>query len=350
MGEVPDASWFRAPGRVNLMGDHTDYNDGFVLPVAIDRDCVIVARRRDDGVVRARSLDVEPADGVVEIPADGSAEPASVEPAWGRHVAAVVRELAERGRSPVGIDAALSSTVPTGAGLASSAALEVACALALADAADFSLPAEELARACQRAEHAATGVPCGIMDQLASLAGVAGHALLIDCRSLAVEPVPLPPGVAIAVVHSGVERTLADSEYAERRAACEAIAVELSIPALRDARLEDVADRPLARHVVNENARVHRTAGALAARDVPALRALFAESHASLRDDYGVSTPEVDALVTALVAAGAIGARLTGAGFGGSVVALVERDEVARFSHERDAFACEAADGAGPCS
>jgi galactokinase len=344
------------------MGDHTDYNDGFVLPVAIDRECVAAARVRDDGVVRVRSLDVDPGDAVVEIPADGSAEPTAVEPAWGRYVAAVVRVLAESGRAPVGIEAVIASTVPPGSGLASSAALEVACALALADAAGFSLSRDELARACQRAEEAATGVPCGIMDQLASLAGEAGSALLVDCRSLELQPVSLPAGVAVLVVHSGVSRALAESEYAQRRAACEAIARELGVPALREARPADVKERPLARHVVSENERVVATAEALAAGDTAALGALFAASHASLRDDYRVSTPEVDALVRALIDAGALGARLTGAGFGGCVVALVERPDAARVADDacaryraetgRDptAFVCEAVAGAGPCS
>ena len=344
------------------MGDHTDYNDGFVLPVAIDRECVVAARPRGDGVVFVRSLDVGPDDALVDVPADGTAEPATVEPAWGRYVAAVVRALAEAGRPPVGVEAVVASTVPPGAGLGSSAALEVAVAVALADTARFELPRDELALACQRAEREATGVPCGIMDQLASLAGELGRALLVDCRSLAVEPVPLPADVAILVVHSGVSRALAESEYAERRAACEAIARDLGIAALRDAQAADVADRPLARHVVSENARVHGAAEALASGDTAALGELFAASHASLRDDFGVSTPELDALVRALVAAGAVGARLTGAGFGGSVVALVARSDAERVAAEacaryraetrRDptAFVCEAVAGAGRCS
>jgi galactokinase len=340
------------------MGDHTDYNDGFVLPVAIDRDCLAAARVREDGVVRVRSLDVDPGESVVELPADGSADPAAVEPPWGRYVAALVRVLAESGRAPVGVEAVIASTVPPRAGLGSSAALEVACALALADSAGFSPPPRELALACQRAEQAATGVPCGIMDQLASLAGEPGRALLVDCRSLAVEPVPLPAGVAILVVHSGVSRALAESEYAERRAACEAIARHLGVAALRDARPDDVAERPLARHVVSENVRVLATAEALASGDVDALGALFAASHASLRDDYGASTPELDALVEALVEAGVFGARPTGAGFGGCVVALVGRSDAGRVAdaacaryraqtgREPTAFVCEAVGGA----
>ncbi len=358
LGEGAEIRWFRAPGRVNLMGDHTDYNEGFVLPAAIDRDCLIGARTRADGRVLVRSLDVDSDGAVVELAADGGDDPERVEPAWGRYVAGVVRELAERGRQPVGMDAALSSTVPQGSGLSSSAALEVACAVALGGVAGFELPTGELAAACQRAELVATGVPCGIMDQLVSLEGRADAALLIDCRSLAVGQVQLPPGLAILAVHSGLPRALADSAYAERRAACEASAARLGLAALRDATPEDVADDPFARHVVSENQRVLDTARAIAESDLGGLGPLFAASHASLRDDYRVSTPELDALVEALVDAGALGARLTGAGFGGCAVALVRREDaqiVAERAVERyraeigidpTAFLCRAVDGA----
>lgn len=328
------------------MGDHTDYHDGFVLPVAIDRETVVGFRPTTDGHVRLRSLDL---DGAVNVSADGTADPAAVEPPWGRMVAAVVRALATRGRSPVGIDGALVSTVPIGAGLSSSAALAVAVAGALCDAAAMTLPPAELARVAQDAEHQATGVPCGIMDQLASVAGRAGHALLIDCRSLAVTPVPVPDDVAIVIVHSGAPRALATSEYAHRRAACDDAARSLALPALRDATLDQVADSPLARHVVTENARVTAMASALAAGDRVRIAALMAASHESLRDDFAVSTPALDEIVETLVGAGAIGARLTGAGFGGCVVALVDRgrlEDVLGAVPGYEAFVCTAADGA----
>jgi galactokinase len=354
----PDPPRFtRAPGRVNLMGDHTDYNDGLVLPLAIDRDCLAAWRPRADGRVVARSLEL---DGVVEVAADGSDQPGAVEPAWGRFAAGVVRALATRGRPPIGLDVAVSSTVAPGSGLSSSAALEVALALAAASAAGFELPARELARVCQEAEHLATGVPSGLMDQLASLFGRAGHALLIDCRNLDIEPVALPSILAVVVVHSGLPRTLAGSAYAERRAACEAVAAELGVAALRDARPEQVADAPRARHVVSENQRVLDTAAALRAGDVGALGPLLLASHLSLRNDFEVSTPELDLLVDLLVESGAPGARLTGAGFGGCVVALVQRnhaDDVAaktvrRYREatglEAEAFVVRAVDGAGP--
>jgi galactokinase len=322
------ARGFRAPGRVNLMGDHTDYYEGLVLPLAIELECVVASSRNEDGRVRVRSLDEEPA---VEVGGDGADEGAP--PGWGRYVAGVVRALAERGREPAGIDAVLASSVPPGSGLSSSAALEVALALALCDAAGLDLDATELALACQRAEHLATGVPSGIMDQLAATSGAEGHALLIDCRSLEHERVPMPEGLEVLVVHSGKDRELEDTPYAERRAAGEAIASALGLDSLRDATLEQVADEPIARHVVTENERVRRTAAALATGDRAALAELFTASHRSLRDDYRVSTPELDLLVAALIEAGAVGARLTGAGFGGAVVALCEAGAAEAVAH-----------------
>ena len=348
---------FRAPGRVNLIGDHTDYNEGFVLPLAIGLGCTVRATPRSDGVVHVTSLDVSEE---VVVAADGSTEPTDVQPEWGRYAGGVVRTLAARGRPPVGIDAVISSTVPLGAGLSSSAALEVALALALCDAADFTMPPLELARACQDAELIATGVPVGIMDQLASLAGRRGHALLIDCRTLEVEPIELPAKLTVVIVHSGVSRTLVGSAYAERRRTCEMAAARLGLRALRDATPEQVADEPRARHVVSENARVLEAARALAAGAIDELGPLLSASHASLRDDFEVSTPELDALVEELVAAGALGARLTGAGFGGCVVGLARRDSAegvveeaagrywARTGRQPRAFVCRPADGAGP--
>jgi galactokinase len=349
-----DPSWFRAPGRVNLVGDHTDYNEGFVLPFAIDRDCVVAGYPTKG--VRVRSLDLG---GVVEIEADGSTEPATVEPAWGRYVAGVVRELARLGRPAVGLDALVASEVPLGSGLSSSAALEVACAVALAAIAEWEIAPRALAEACRSAEETATGVPCGIMDQLASVAGRAGEALLIDCRSLEIRPVPLPDELAVLVVHSGLRRSLDRTPYAQRRRACEELAAKLGLRALRDADEREVADEPLGRHVVSENRRVHEVADALDAGDLTRIGRLLSESHASLRDDFGVSTPELDVLVEELVGAGALGVRLTGAGFGGCVVAACDAGSVrgvattatARYREraglEPAAFVCRAADGAG---
>jgi galactokinase len=357
-GELPHperARWFRAPGRVNLVGDHTDYNDGLVLPFAIDRSCVVAAVPAS--TVRIRSLDL---DAGVEIRADGSTDPASVSPSWGRYVAGVVRELAAAGRPPAGLEAVLASDVPLGSGLSSSAALEIACAVALADAADWHPGEGVLAEACRVAEETATGVPCGIMDQLVSLAGRDGAALLIDCRLLELHPVPLPDRLAVLVVHSGIARSLDASGYGERRRACEALARRLGLDTLRDATAEQVADEPLGRHVVSENARVLEAERALEQEDLEALGRIFGRSHVSLAEDFRVSTPELDTLVDVLVHAGAYGARLTGAGFGGCAVAACDIETVARVAREATAgyrertrleptaFVCRPVAGAGP--
>jgi galactokinase len=316
--------WFRAPGRVNLMGDHTDYNDGLVLPIAVQLEVVLAAVTTADGRVRLRSLEkAEP----VDVAADGSDEPSHSSPAWGRYVAGVVRALAQRGRPAAGVDGVLASSLPLGSGLSSSAALEVAVALALCSAGGLDLEPSELALACREAEHSATGVPSGVMDQLASAAARHGHALLVDCRTLEVKHVPMPDSVGVLVVHSGVSRTLGGTAYMDRADATRRLAASLGVPALRDASLDDVRADPLGRHVVTENERVRGAARALATGDLDALGHLFAESQRSLRDDYRVSTPELDALVDELGAAGAQGARLTGAGFGGAVVAVCERGE-----------------------
>ena len=310
-----------APGRVNLLGEYTDVIDGLVLPLAIDLATTVTGTRGGDAVVLRSADEAEPAVVPLEV-----AEPAAVTPGWARYVAGVVAEL----RPAQGFAGTVSTTVPIGAGLSSSAALEVAVALALG----FEGDARELARLCRRAEQRASGVPCGIMDQLASAAGVAGHALLIDCADLAVTPVPLPEGVEVRVVHSGQARSLATSAYAERAAALAAAAEALGRP-LRllagpgalgelDA-IEDPLVRRRARHAVSENLRVRALADALAAGDLAAAGGLLAESHRSMRDDLAISTPVVDALVARLAATpGVIGARLTGAGFGGCVVALAE--------------------------
>jgi galactokinase len=204
--------------------------------------------------------------------------------------------------------------------------MSVALTLALADAAALTVEALELAQLARAAEVASTGVEIGLMDQIASVFGRDGHALLVDCRDDTIRPVPIAPDVALLVVHCGLPRTVADSEYAARRAECEAVAARLGVPSLRDATAAQVADEPRARHVVSENARVHETAAALADGDLARLGTLFLASHASLRDDYCVSTRELDVLVEVLVDAGAAGARLTGAGFGGCVVAVAPRE------------------------
>lgn len=346
---------FRAPGRVNLIGGQVDYHEGWVVSLAIDRDVVVHATARDDGRVTARSSDF---DGDVDIAADGRDDPPGTRPVWGRAVAGVTRVLAERGRAAVGADLAVSSTLPVGAGLSSSAAFEVACALALSDAAGFALHGTDLARAAQTAEHIATGVPCGIQDQMASVHGRAGHAIFLDCRTLEVEQVPIPAELSVLVVHSGVPRALENTAYAQRRAESEAVAAKLGLRVLRDATLEQVRDLPRGRHAVTEMERVQEFARALRARDLDALGPLMLASHASSRDDMEVSIPELDTLVECLVAAGAYGARLTGAGFGGCVVAIGPADSIAAIAEnatecyrartglEPTAWVVRAADGA----
>ena len=305
------------PGRVNLIGDHTDTTGGLVLPMAIDLAITVTGTRGGDRVVLVSDAEPEPC----VVPLD-VADPAAITPGWARYVAGVVAEV----RPTVGFEGTVTTTLPVGAGLSSSAALELAVALAVG----FRGTPLELARLTQRAEHRASGVPCGIMDQLASAAGVAGHALLIDCHAETVEPIALPDGVEVRVVHSGESRSLAGSAYAKRRAAVEA-AEEVVGPlrlltdvAALDA-LRDPILRRRARHVVTENARVRAFATALATGDLAAAGQAMAESHASLRDDFEVSTPGLDALVDRLAATpGVHGTRLTGAGFGGCVVALTE--------------------------
>jgi galactokinase len=310
----------RAPGRVNLIGDHTDYQDGLCLPMAIDREVVVRARPRRDAMVVARS---DAAEGVVELPARGDTEPAVVEPRWGRSIAAVLQGLAEQGRAPIGFDADVSSTLPVGSGLSSSAAFTVAMAIVAAEIGGLALDGRTLAVAAQTAEQQATGLPCGVMDQMASVFGRAGHALLLDCRSLDIEAILLPASVEVAVIHTGVARRLEDSAYAQRRAACESAAANLGLATLRDATIDQVAADPFARHVVSENQRVLAFVAALRVGDLEQCGLLMNASHASLRDDFRVSTLELDALVDSLLASGALGARLTGAGFGGCVVGLV---------------------------
>lgn len=305
-----------APGRVNVIGDHTDYTGGFVLPMAVELGTTVAVERGGDRVELHSEDDPDPA----RVPLQVNV-PELVEPRWARYVAGVVAEL----RPSVGARGTVRTTLPLGAGLSSSAALEVAVALALG----FDGDTRSLAQLCQRAEQQASGVPCGIMDQLTSAAGVDGALLLIDCRTLDVTPVELSEDVAVVVVDSGERRFLASSAYAARRAEC--AAAEAVIGPLRDATMDDLTalDDPVlvwrAKHVVTENARVLAFVAALRAGDVGSAGALMTASHASLRDDFEVSTPGLDALVDRLIATpGVHGARLTGGGFGGSVVALTD--------------------------
>jgi galactokinase len=323
-----------APGRVNLIGEHTDHSGGLVLPVAIDRG-VTVRWRPDPAAIRLRSAEFPE---TVELGADGTAPPGLV--GWVRYAAAVAELLRERGRPAAGIDGTVSSTLPVGAGLASSASLTVALALTLCRASEFELPRLELAHVAREAEHRAVGVPVGLMDPAASLLAQRGHALLLDCGLEQYRLVPLPPQLAVVVFDSGIRHDLEHSGYAARRTE-----LERALPALGGARpsevtveaaeaaalasdVDEVARRRL-RHVVSENERVRACVRALEAPGGPdrkALGVLFREGHASLRDDYEVSIPELDLLVELAYAEGAVAARMTGGGFGGSVVALADQE------------------------
>jgi galactokinase len=287
---------FWAPGRVNLIGEHTDYSGGLVLPLAIHLGIRLTA-------TPAKRITLSSAGEAIDVAADGTGETAG----WGRYVSAVAKELAALGRAPVGITGSLEADLPRGAGLGSSGALEVVVALALCAAAELEVEPLDLALACQRAERRAVGVPSGILDQAASLLGREGSVLLLDCGTLEHRWIELPPELAILVVDSGERHSHEGSGYADRRRELEA------------------GDPRRVGHVASENERVREAVEALERQDLPALGALFAASHTSLRDDYEVSTPTLDGVVEAALAAGALGARMTGGGFGGSVVVLAEQ-------------------------
>jgi UDPglucose--hexose-1-phosphate uridylyltransferase len=327
-----------APGRVNLIGEHTDYNDGFVLPVAIEAGIELVARPRAAGEVRLRSVDRQETS-TFALDAPAAADPAHP---WSSYPRGVVRALQRAGVRVEGLDLAFTGTLAQGAGLSSSAALEVATALSLQALTGFPMKLADLARLCQAAENDFVGVKCGIMDPFASLAARAGHALFLDCRTLAYRHVPLDLGSRVlAICHSGVRHALLDSEYNRRREECAAGVAVLGarhprIRALRDASPEDLAScragmDPVVyrrcRHVIGENARVLDSVAALEAGDLVRFGLLMDASHASLRDDYEVSSPEVDLLVDLVrQTPGVLGSRITGGGFGGCTVNLVERD------------------------
>jgi galactokinase len=327
-GRPPEGVW-AAPARVNLVGEHTDYNDGFVLPLAIDRRVTVAAARRADDLLRLVSLDK----------GEQRLRLADVRPGavhgWAAYAAGPLWALARDGAEVGGLDLVLGSDVPIGSGLSSSAAVECAVLLAARDLYGGPDDLARLASIAQRAENDVVGVPCGIMDQMAALACTAAHVLLLDCRSLEADQVPFAPadaGLALLVLDTRVSHALADGGYAERRAACERAARVLGVRALRDATqadLEAAHDRlgegpyRRARHVVGENARVLAVVELLRRGRPDTIGDALNASHASLRDDYQVSAPELDTAVEAAIGAGALGARMTGAGFGGCALALV---------------------------
>jgi galactokinase len=331
----------RAPGRVNLIGEHTDYNDGFVLPMAIDRAVWIALRPRRDPRVLAYSLDLAQATAFsldcLERGGRG----------WGEYLKGVAWALQEAGYRVQGWEGVIAGDVPIGAGLASSAALEMATARAFSGVSGFAWSPTAMAQCGQQAESQWVGVNCGIMDQMISAAGKAGHALLIDCRTLESEPVPLPPGTAVVILDTATRRGLVDSAYNERRSQCEAAARAFGVAALRDVSVDQLTaagGRPArgfvspitgleettyrrARHVVTENARTLAAADAMRRHDAVELGRLMVASHESLRDDFQVSSAELNAMVAcASLEPGCYGARMTGAGFGGCAVALARSD------------------------
>ena len=350
----------QAPGRVNVIGEHTDYNDGFVLPIALPFTTAIAARGRDDSRVVVES------EGFGRIAFELTEEPTSTD-GWGRYLHGVAWALTEHldreagGGDGVGVelpgwDGAIATDIPAGASLSSSAAIEVAATLLFHRLAgiDTPLSVADLARIGQRVENEVMGLPSGLLDQLASAGGQAGHATLIDCRDLSTRAVPFPPSATIVVLDTGTRRELVESEYADRQATCAAAASALGLTSLRDATLDDLdrlttvaatindLDPDIAvrrvRHVVSENARTLAAVEAMEAGELGELGRLMTASHVSLRDDYEVSGPALDAVVeAALECIGCYGARMTGGGFAGGAIALVATEEVESFCAEVEA-------------
>ena len=354
----------RAPGRVNIIGEHTDYNDGFVLPAAIDRAIFVAARPRSDSTVRLVSVDFNDE---ATFSLDDLDNPDL--PGWTKYPRGSLWWLRENGYPVPGFDAVMGGDIPLASGLSSSAAVEVVMielGLALAGG---EMTQVDKALAALKVEHDFIGLPCGVMDQMASAMGVDGHALLIDCRSLVTQPIPVPSGASLVIMNTTKKRGLVDSEYAARTEQCNAAAVKLGVAALRDATLEqleaakdDLGDLLYrrARHIITENDRVEATITALAVDDLDAVGELLRASHASLRDDYEVSCRELDVISDlANAQPGCYGARMTGAGFGGCAVALVRDDAVAAFVDAvappyteqtgltSEIYVCQAAAGSG---
>lgn len=355
---------FRAPGRVNLIGEHTDYNDGFVMPAALDFATWVAATPRTDGQVLVRSLSFPDDEATFSI---ADLKPPGEQKHWADYVKAVAWSLTDAGHGLTGGNLLIHGNVPIGSGLSSSASIEVASAMALVAMAGLpAIPGPQMALLCQRAENVYIGVRCGIMDQFISANGKADHALVLDCRSLDYKLAPLADVARLVICNSGVKHSLADGEYNQRRAHCEAGAAEIGVKALRDATLDQVENLPdellrkRCRHVVTENERVQNAVTALNGGDLAEFGRLMYASHESLRRDYEVSCEELDVLVElARQIPGVYGARMTGGGFGGCTVNLVEAGSadafVARIGPEYKArtgidpqiYQCRAAEGAG---
>jgi galactokinase len=333
-GQPPSGVW-SSPGRVNLIGEHTDYNQGLVLPFAIDHRAGIGASLTQDGVVSVVSAQQ---DAVIHTQPIADLDPANATgQGWPAYLYAVVWVLTQHGHQVPGVRLALDSTVPSGAGLSSSAAIMCATALALSDLLDLGLSKEQIARTAQQAENDYTGVPVGLMDQMASATCTQGHVIFFDVRAQTVEQVPFDPGaedLTVLILDTRVKHALNDGEYAKRRASCEQAAKELGVPSLRSIGEDQIptlaatlsSDLLLrrARHVISENARVQHTVDLLRQGRIRDIGPLLVASHKSLRDDYEVSDPALDLAQHTAITNGALGARMTGGGFGGSVIALVK--------------------------
>lgn len=357
----------RAPGRVNLIGEHTDYNDGFVLPCAIDYETCVAIGLRNDRQVQVIAADYDNQHDQFDLDQPIKHHPSQ---RWSDYIRGVVKYLQERGYALRGLDLVVSGNVPQGAGLSSSASLEVAIGQAFKEALGLDISQAEIALNGQQAENKFVGCNCGIMDQMISASGKTDHALLLDCRSLETRLIPMPSDLAVLIVNSNVRRGLVDSEYNTRRQQCEAAARHYGVKALRDldlagleagkAGLDETCYRR-ARHIVGENARTLAAADALASHDLTRLGELMAESHAAMRDDFEITVPAIDGLVEIIKAKIGTdgGVRMTGGGFGGCVVALLRPEKVAEViaaveaeypaisGLKADCYVCRASAGAG---
>ena len=365
----PATHTIQAPGRVNLIGEHTDYNDGFVLPCAIDYQTVISCATRDDRIVRVIAADYE--NQVDEFSLDAPII-AHDSQQWSNYVRGVVKHLQKRNNAFGGADLVISGNVPQGAGLSSSASLEVAVGTVFQQLYHLPLDGAQIALNGQEAENQFVGCNCGIMDQLISALGKKDHALLIDCRTLGTKAVSMPEGVAVVIINSNFKRTLVGSEYNTRREQCETGARFFQQPALRDVSLEafntgaherDPIGANRVRHVITENARTGEAADALAKGDLLRMGQLMAESHASMRDDFEITVPQIDTLVEIVKATigSQGGVRMTGGGFGGCIVALIPEALVpavqqavaaqyeAKTGIKETFYVCKPSQGAGQC-
>jgi len=350
----------RAPGRVNLIGEHTDYNDGFVLPMAIDHAVWIALSPRDDAKVRVRSLDLG-VDSAFDLLSLTKGE------GWLEYIKGIAFQLQKAGYGLKGFDAMMTGDVPRGAGLSSSAAVELATARAFAAVSGFTWDAAQMARISQKAENEWVGVNCGIMDQMASAACEAGYALFLDCRTLEYQHAPLPENTSVVILDTSTRRGLVDSAYNERRSQCEEAARWFGVKALRDVSVEEFEKSSgpsevvmkRARHIITENARVLEAVKVMKAGDVKRLGELFNASHNSLRDDFEVTNKALNQIVEcAQEQPACYGARMTGAGFGGCAVALVQEEDTKEFTNavsvaykkksglDASVYVCKASEGA----